>query len=1032
MSYNPTPKWVLNQNASFQEEISVADTKKVTHGGDNATYKIVQTVNASDEKAHVVIGNDNTGSEDYVKLDKDTVMIKQFTDETKLVSKELQLKANNSLSVQTVNGHDNVVLNAGDASLSIINASNNSSTVGPHQGKAELKFTSGNSGHDGYIPILDSNHMIPTEYLSNALAFDGKLKYRNTIFLQWNGSAWALDTSSMDSIADWYSGAREELEPGKASTDTPDKYWNYAFATGTFYLVKFDSSTNSPTLPANTTLSNLFTLLANGGYLRTHADASDKWYNPDNTANDNFADFSQGNNYEVSNSDMIVIRNSAASGATDFTSKVHVTVVDNSDEFQTRLISATEVKFPDPFNSKTTLTITDTNITGSTSDSISFTAEKEAVDGISLTAKHSTKDTGGITVVAGTHGVDLDSMGKLSLVSSQVQPSAVEVKATGGTTATLEITSNGDGASAIDINSSGGVDVDAEGVVDIVTTSTTDATFDGNTLSTGAPGAFHVQSAGGIGLDAASRVSILASANGGNAIKLVAAGTAGGVVVSSGTNGVDVDSSGKVSLNSSANETYAVELKASGSHANTTLVIDSAGTGASAVDIDSSGGFDVLAKYAGANAIKLHSDNPNGGMLLQVDSTHASTGSLKLYSSEQTNDDAIHLHANKGGATIETAKSIVLTSNESASDAILLNATTGTGGIDINAAQSGVNVHAELGQIVLESNQTSSQAVKFNASGQHADTTLFINSAGTGASAIDIDSAGGVDIDATSSINVQAGAQLSLVSSQEADNAVVIDASGEGGGIDMDADSGGINITTTGKGQFVAPTLDLGNSTANDAGSVNLLNDTCLSFAGRRVLGCLRPTPHDILGGVILTMTPERGQGKNASFFVSLRFTAADGKKDATGTYAEPRQASGSINLCYHHKSAGTSETEQTASVDVQNYYFNGPVVAHVGYQNDQPNNAPEVGNLIIWLGWSGTEGSDFDRGGQWSISYDVMHDQEVSTSITASDDLKYVRLKLYSSNGFGVEAGSNYFTSDISNNDYIAAAATSSFTILE
>ena len=81
---------------------------------------------------------------------------------------------------------------------------------------------------------------------------------------------------------------------------------------------------------------------------------------------------------------------------------------------------------------------------------------------------------------------------------------------------------------------------------------------------------------------------------------------------------------------------------------------------------------------------------------------------------------------------------------------------TTSGSIALSTESGGITIEntGSSGATTIQSAAQSGSAVYLNASGSHANTTLVINSAGTGVSAINIDSSGGVDMDAAGDINI--------------------------------------------------------------------------------------------------------------------------------------------------------------------------------------------------------------------------------------------------------------------------------------
>lgn len=122
---------------------------------------------------------------------------------------------------------------------------------------------------------------------------------------------------------------------------------------------------------------------------------------------------------------------------------------------------------------------------------------------------------------------------------------------------------------------------------------------------------------------------------------------------------------------------------------------------------------------------------------------------------------------------VSATGSIILASSEATGDAIKLNASNVAGGIDIDAGTGGIdilsvnqididtsgagqdiNIDAQAGSVLVDAGEQVADAIKIYASGSHANTTLNLTSAGTGVSAIDINSSGGIDIDAANDVNI--------------------------------------------------------------------------------------------------------------------------------------------------------------------------------------------------------------------------------------------------------------------------------------
>ena len=129
----------------------------------------------------------------------------------------------------------------------------------------------------------------------------------------------------------------------------------------------------------------------------------------------------------------------------------------------------------------------------------------------------------------------------------------------------------------------------------------------------------------------------------------------------------------------------------------------------------------------------------------------------------------------------------------------ITSAGTGTSAVDINSA-GGIDIDAtsavtvDASSVTLTGTTNVANAVKLSATGG-ANSTVKISSVGTGATAIDIDSTGGVNIDAAKDIDLSATERVVLTGQKSSADAVTIEATGANGGITLDAKAG--NITTT-------------------------------------------------------------------------------------------------------------------------------------------------------------------------------------------------------------------------------------------
>ena len=140
-----------------------------------------------------------------------------------------------------------------------------------------------------------------------------------------------------------------------------------------------------------------------------------------------------------------------------------------------------------------------------------------------------------------------------------------------------------------------------------------------------------------------------------------------------------------------------------------------------------------------------------------------------------------------------TAGSVVISGGEAVADAIVLNASNIAGGIDIKTGGGTLDIGDNVtGAVTVDSSGT---------------ITIGANSTGVdiGKAAVTTDVVGSLTVaegftvtSSANAVSIASTSQVSMSSSQAAANAIVLNASNVGGGIDVDAGTAGITIDTTG------------------------------------------------------------------------------------------------------------------------------------------------------------------------------------------------------------------------------------------
>lgn len=380
---------------------------------------------------------------------------------------------------------------------------------------------------------------------------------------------------------------------------------------------------------------------------------------------------------------------------------------------------------------------------------------------------------GGVFVDAGTGGVHIDSEGRFlaeaSGVSSKVELATggsdnidLTLSVVGGGDSSLLLSSAGTGSDAIGLNASaGGVDVEASGAV--VVESSTSITLGKSGGASEKPVTLNATTFDVNGTGALTMTATSMALDPSQTFDLDAAGaiTVDGASVSVGGDG----DTGAISLSSNAAN---VTLATTGSgkvHLNSVGLVDiDASTGASIdaaagdITLDAAAGSVVVeGAEAASDAVRLHASNAAGGIDIDAGSEGVDVDSTGLVSITSSKNDpkAVEVVASAGGIDIlasgaaagedidivATGSSVNITSTETATDAIVLTANTGAGGVDVLAGSGGFDVES-TGQLALSTSQATADAIVIEAS--DAFGGIDLSAGGSVAVSIDGDS---VDID---------------------------------------------------------------------------------------------------------------------------------------------------------------------------------------------------------------------------------------------------------------------------------------------
>ena len=307
-----------------------------------------------------------------------------------------------------------------------------------------------------------------------------------------------------------------------------------------------------------------------------------------------------------------------------------------------------------------------------------------------------------------------------------------------------------------------------------------------------------------------------------------------------------------------------IDIQGSGATgASTVMKLVSNSTDSSAKALDISGNVTIKTLVNVADAIKLHAD-AGAAQTISLLNDEGSTDGTQ--SAAGVAAGAINISATDGGIGLSwnDAKDLwaeggraVITANENATNAIVLDASnTAGGGIDMDAGAGGIAIDtadggaisidaigapsnftlastADADDLTIAVTGTNDSSLILSSTGTGADSLQIQATAGTGAGGIDIDAgAGGIDILTTGTLSIdgQDTTNLTMTADAAGTKTMTIKAAnsnaGGVGNIDMDADgtvsidgAGGINI---GKTADVAIDIDSAGLDIDASGQVNI------------------------------------------------------------------------------------------------------------------------------------------------------------------------------------------------------------------
>lgn len=444
---------------------------------------------------------------------------------------------------------------------------------------------------------------------------------------------------------------------------------------------------------------------------------------------------------------------------------------------------------------------------GSTVDSVNILSD---VGGITLQSVGLASDDA-INLEADIGGIDIDAALQINIASSEAAVDAIVLNASnaaGGIdvdtgTGGINIATTGSFTILGDVNSV--IDVEGAGIDLTLSSDAGRVIVNGEEAANNAITLLSV--AGGLDTNVALQMNLDSSQAAATAIVINASNAAGGIDIDSGTAGIIADTTGGISLDSAAASNFTA-------------------TGAFDITLSSTAGSMIIdGGEAAVDAINIDASNAAGGVDIDAGTggiTIDTTGAISLDAAAASNFTATGAF----DVTVSsTAGSIVVDGGEAAINAIQLTASNAAGGLDLNAGTGGITVDT-TGILSLDSagttNLTATGAFDVTVSSTAGSVNVTGGEADVAAISIQA-AAGGVDIDGA--------LQVSMVSSEAAGTAIVIDASNAAGGIDMDDGGGGTTIDSAAGISIDAATASNFSTAAGDltlAAATNSVNITAV------------------------------------------------------------------------------------------------------------------------------------------------------------------------------------------------------------
>lgn len=360
---------------------------------------------------------------------------------------------------------------------------------------------------------------------------------------------------------------------------------------------------------------------------------------------------------------------------------------------------------------------------------------------------------------------------------------------------------------------------------------------------------------------------------------------ANAITLLSAAGGIDADAALQINIASSQNAVDAIRIVASAGG----IDIDAVGAATEDINITNTGGSIVLSATENvADSIVISStaggiDITAAGAATEDIDIVNTAGSVVISGGEAV-ADAINIDAAAGGIDVDCAGQLNLASSQNAADAVVIIASAG--GVDITAtgtAGEDLDLLASGSSVNVTATEDAAQAIYLRANGGTSETVQIHADQGTGVASINI-------LSDVGGVTVQSGLGSA--------DAINLNASAAGGGIDIDSGTAGFIVDTTGG-------ISLDSAAASNFTATGAFDITVQSTAGSILINAGEAAADAI--------NVDSTGGLDVDVALQMNLTSSQAAVDAVRIFAS--NAAGGLDLdC----GTGGATLDSTGAVSVQ------------------------------------------------------------------------------------------------------------------